>query len=79
MMNYYLYLRYPMLVEFRHLEGKILEINALVQFGEVTLDFQEPKLFFLQALDKFRCEINTVRPCDCMRLQAEIFEYVEIR
>ena len=32
----------------------------------------------MKPLDKFRGEIDAVRPCDCVRLQREIFKGIDI-
>jgi len=32
----------------------------------------------LKPLDKFRGEVDAVRPCDCVRLQREIFKGIDI-
>ena len=39
-MNHHFYFCNAMLVEFGHFEGEVLEVDAFVKLGEVTLDFQ---------------------------------------
>ena len=40
-MNHHFYSCNTMLIELRHLERKVPEIDAFVKFREVTLDFQQ--------------------------------------
>ena len=49
------------------------------KFEKEYANFLQSELKLQKALDEFRGEIDSVRPCDCVRLQREILKGIDIR
>ena len=48
------------------------------EFENEYANFLQSELKLQKALDEFRGEIDSVRPCDCVRLQREILKGIDI-
>lgn len=47
-------------------------------FEKEYANFLQSEMKLQKALDVFRGKIDTVRPCDCVRLQREIFKGIDV-